>query len=174
MSSHWPNCNWCTASGGTYSVHSEGEVNNTFPDNDSNNLNSPGSPGYEEVGQGVEDRDEEEFPAKNLAHHSPSGPGGFSERNSFPASPLIHYLATGSEEAISFLPQVPLDVPLPLPTLPPSDVIPSLSTHDSPSQITDSSVGNTHGPAQAVAKTSKTTCTPSPTESLPPSASTWS
>lgn len=96
---------------------------------------------------------------------------GFVVRRNDISTPKIYSSAATFEEA-DYLPQMPLGGPLTLPTPLPSNIVSSPSTHDSASQTTDPPGSNTHGPAQAAAKTSRISCTPSPTESLPPSA-TW-
>lgn len=178
--SHWPDCNWCATVGRSHLVHSGDEVNATSPDSSnehpdsSSALSDEVSLREEDVKQdGQEEREEPSL--QDSAPHRSSNEmrrsRGFVVRRNDISTPKIYSSAATFEEA-DYLPQMPLGGPLTLPTPLPSNIVSSPSTHDSASQTTDPPGSNTHGPAQAAAKTSRISCTPSPTESLPPSA-TW-
>ena len=168
--------------GSTRLVHSGDRVNNTSPNGGNERTNTSvvfsedNGIWDESVKQHVEEEAKEPFP-QDSAHHPQNNKmresRGFAfRRNDTPNCPESDSPTALAEEYIS-LPQTPLSRPLPVPTSPLGDIVPLSSTQSySPSQITNTPASNTHGPAQAAAKTSRTSCTPSPTESLPPSAST--
>jgi hypothetical protein len=166
--SHWPDCNWCTTAGRTHLVHSGDGTNDTPAGNNSGGAGrTPETPDDHSLWEeGVEDEGSE-VPRQDLDQHCQSaemnGAGSLIIKRNIVSQAL-------DGEGIP-LPQMPLDGRLPLPTSPPGDAVTSSSAHGSAFRTTDSPPSNTHAPAQAAAKTSKSSCTPSPTESLPPSAS---
>lgn len=159
--------------GRTHLVHSGDSVNNTAPDDGNERTKTPPEDGgFWDGGVKQHVKEEANAPssqdsAQHLQSNKMRGSRGFLfRRNDIPSVSSTALM----EEFIS-LPQTVLGVPLPVPHSPLGNIVPSPSTHDPPSRITNSPTSNTHGPAQAAAKTSTPSCTPSPTESLPPSAS---
>ncbi|KAJ6604459.1 chondroitin AC/alginate lyase [Mycena vulgaris] len=147
---HWPECNWCTTS--NQRVHLVHDGNRT----DNNGSPSGGDDNYQD--EAIQNLDKTlEFPA---------APRRMSRRRRRP----FNAVALESSESVAALdvpgPQAPFgelpsavpDSSLPLPTL--------------PTTTTTRAVAGTSAPPQAAGKTKSPSCTPSPTKSLPPSA-TW-
>uniref|UniRef100_A0A0W0G2S5 Putative chondroitin AC/alginate lyase n=1 Tax=Moniliophthora roreri TaxID=221103 RepID=A0A0W0G2S5_MONRR len=173
---HWPNCNWCSVPGRNHLAHpgSGGTGNNTDPETD-NSPYSGDDPGDSDL-EGDTD-DDDSFESTKLQQRSHSYFSPFYHRMArLPRS----LLSTSSETRSS-------SQALPEPTLPPlfnDQPQPQAPLGDSPltSQIsgipiftsptTSDRVAGTPAPAQNAAKTKKPSCTPSPTTSMPPSA-TW-
>ncbi|CAA7266585.1 unnamed protein product [Cyclocybe aegerita] len=144
---HWPDCNWCTQAGRTHLVHtvngsSSGTVGNS--DNGTADLYCPNSLDY--VGQQVQSI--LVIPARQI-YEADAAPTSIlmpesSLTSGLPNEPTVHP------------PEIPTTIHPTLPTAKPA----TSSTSD----------GRTHGPAQAAARTTQHSCTPSPTKSLAP---TW-
>ncbi|KAF8973712.1 alginate lyase-domain-containing protein [Flammula alnicola] len=156
---HWPNCNWCTPAGRTHLAHTvDGPGQNDSNSSSSSSATSVPDPGDAYGSESVM------FLARR---------GGHRVRRLY-SSRLNIDIASGDLPTSKPLSD-PNDDPTPqLSTLLPTNVPVTDTTFlSAPTPIiTPTSDGRSHGPAQAAAKTTKASCTPSPTKSLAPSA-TW-
>jgi hypothetical protein len=141
--SHWPDCNWCPA-GKTHFAHTVDGPNN---DSDDNHDTSPSSTDVSFFSYSLDD-----------------------PYQYFVRSDKSKSLLRRQRGIVNIPPGIPGQTPTPvLSTALPSAVfsVPNESLKmQSPTGST-----TTVGPAQAAAKTTKSSCTPSPTRSIAPSAS---
>ncbi|KAF8898582.1 alginate lyase-domain-containing protein [Infundibulicybe gibba] len=150
---HWPNCNWCT-SGRNHLAHTGGSSNDANSDGEggtSDTFSSPSTSGAD----------------------SGSGPS-LQARHRRMNRVRLNGLAHVSQRSIPLAPQHLPDSspgdqsPIQLPVS-----IPALTQTGAESERTYAPSAGSPTPAQAAAKkANKSACTPSPTKSLPPSA-TW-
>ncbi|KAF8912813.1 alginate lyase-domain-containing protein [Gymnopilus junonius] len=144
---HWPNCDWCSPTDRTYVIHDLYPSLNHYESLSGDNTSLPRSNGSNvnhEQAQSI-------LAIPNLRTEGFSTPPGVTR------APSERAELSKREPVVSF--------PTPLPASSIVVLNPSSST-------TSASDRRTHGPAQAAAKTSKVSCTASPTKSLEPSA-TW-
>ncbi|KAK0465420.1 chondroitin AC/alginate lyase [Desarmillaria tabescens] len=169
---HWPNCNWCNGKGRTYIG---GSKNDTSDDGGEDDCDNDGDCG------GSDDDDEPDVDSTTQSSESVNQDHDsvFSSR-----SHMHRMVRMRRKDSLSLvsptsaptftrrdIAQAALDM---LPTLTPNlDPLPGTKTLDPVSQSTSDAVVGSHTPAQAAAKHSaSSSCTPSPTTSMPPSA-TW-
>ncbi|KAK7058828.1 hypothetical protein VNI00_001452 [Paramarasmius palmivorus] len=156
---HWPNCNWCNDPGRTHLAH-------TGSGNSTDDIHDPDEPpdGSNSDYEGDNDQDDSDLQRRFSLYVPPSHKRMTRLRRSLSSSldaqslaQALPTLATGDD------PQAPFGEPLPTTQIPD---IPIFSSH------TSERAAGTPAPAQNAAKTRKASCTPSPTTSMPPSA-TW-
>jgi hypothetical protein len=189
--SHWPNCNWCGRGGTVHLVHSPNTTDDTGDTSDP--PSETGKPDttdpYPDGGldndvtesEAVQDAVAQDASLK-LVSKRRSAPTSHRrtsrlKRSSFPIynREVVIAAEDDSDSLVSasdivFPLAVPVGGPPPLPTLPPI----GLSTGTGATQTSERIINGTPAPAQAPAKTQKggrSSCTPSPTKSLAPSAS---
>jgi hypothetical protein len=199
--SHWPNCNWCSSGRThlVHSGDASGnETSGSDPDDsDGSHLSDhfipDNSDPYSDEGSA---RDEEyageaavaigntqsqviQLPASHRRMNrirrktleDVSNVPTSSTPSPPPDIPSHSVAALDESDPSVLLPQVPVGGPPPLPTSAPTSILSQSATSGVTSQTTDRTISGTPAPAQAPAKTSQSSCTPSPTSSLPPSAS---
>jgi hypothetical protein len=150
-------------------VHSGDGINDTNPGN-SNDWENPDKYPVSSDDHSLWEEDLKQAIEEEISQDPALHRQIITRRIDIPTTSEIHSSEAVIEDALA-LPQTLLGGPFTLLPILPDHPVSSLSTHDTGSQPTDTPASNTHGPAQAAAKTSQTSCTPSPTESLPPSAS---
>ncbi|KAF9480081.1 chondroitin AC/alginate lyase [Pholiota conissans] len=163
---HWPNCNWCSKAGRTHLAHTSlgSGHNDSAPSTSASSVLNP------------DDAYENEA-VLNLSHRRPR------RRSHSHTQALLPLMDIGIEQGQNVIPTSVPDLPvqntatassLSATAIP--SILPVKFSALSPPAPTSTSQSRGHGPAQAAAKTtaktSKTSCVPSPTISLAPSA-TW-
>ncbi|KAK0481875.1 chondroitin AC/alginate lyase [Armillaria novae-zelandiae] len=167
---HWPDCNWCNGKGRTYIGGNQNDTSDGGGEDDCDN------------GGDCNGGDDFQYDSDSTAQSSESvnrrHDRVLSYRNH---KRMVRKRREGSHSLVSPTPtptltrrdlvQAVLDM---LPTVTPNlDSQPGTKTLDLVSQSTSDAVVGSHTPAQAAAKHSASaSCTPSPTTSMPPSA-TW-
>ncbi|KAK0456213.1 chondroitin AC/alginate lyase [Armillaria borealis] len=167
---HWPDCNWCTGKGRTYIG---GSQNDTSDDGGEDDCDSGGDCNGDDDFEYDLDSTTQSSESVNRRHNnvlSPRNHKRMVRRRREDSHSLVSPTPTPTLTRRDLV-QAALDM---LPTSTPDlDSQPGTKTLDLVSQSTSDAVVGSHTPAQAAAKHSASaSCTPSPTTSMPPSA-TW-
>ncbi|KAF8922406.1 alginate lyase-domain-containing protein [Mucidula mucida] len=173
---HWPDCNWC-GGGRKYISPNSNDTNDDSEGDSPDSATSPDGSDYE-TGDSSFDDDA----AAWHEDYAEQGVADIAQRHHTLNTRLRHRMVRQKRQFVSSV-SVPQDS-LPEPTTSVDSSLPITTEPIAPSQVThmplDSSttqpVAGTHAPAQAAVKSSKkkdtSSCTPSPTTSMAPSA-TW-